>query len=447
VITELANIKDLFVIARNSVFPFKAQQINLEKIRDELNVNYIVEGSIQRSGDQLRINSQLIDVNQGNELWAKRYDRTLDDVFLLQDDIARSLAGALQVALKSPQDRTNPGATQNREAYDAYLHGKYLMDREEGDATNRAAIEKLERAVALDPNFALAHAALALVYRNRFFRHEAATEWEQKAFVEVEKALALDPNLAEAYVARGRLVWTRSNGYKHEEAIQNFRHALELNPNQAEAHRYLGIVYFHLGFFQAADEERSIAQSLDPLNPGHSADRIFQYFHNQKFDLALKEEENLPPGSRSVFRPLLLSYLGRQKDALESIQPFLAIQVASSEGLRDDPAIVRSVYTILLARSGDFRKAEESIDRAIQNDSGFSHFHHAEYNIAVAYAIMGKVDLAVDWLQKTADHGFPCYPSFENDPYFQKLRSHPPYVEFLAKMKQQWEQSRARLQL
>ena len=208
-----------------------------------------------------------------------------------------------------------------------------------------------------------------------------------------------------------------------------------------------GIVYFHLGFFQAAAEEGSIAQSLDPLNPGHSADRIFQYFHNQKFDLALKEEENSPPGNRSVFRPLLLSYLGRHKEALESIQPFLAIQVASSEGLRDDPAIVRSAYAILLARSGDFLKAEENIDRAIQNDLGFSHFHHAEYNIAVAYAILGKVDMAVEWLQKTADHGFPCYPSFENDPYFRELLSHPPYVEFLAKLKQQSEESRARLQL
>ena len=443
VITELANVKHLFVIARNSVFPFKGKPVDLKQIREELKVKYIVEGSVQRSGDQLRIQSQLIDVTQGNELWAKRYDRTLQNVFSLQDDIARNIAGALQIALQSPEESPSPKLTENREAYDAYLHGKYLMDREEGDATNLAAVQALERAVRLDPGFALAHASLAIVYRNRFFRHDPSSEWEQKAFVEVEKALALDPNLAEAYVARGRLVWTRSGGFPHEKAIRDFRYALSLNPNQAEAHRYLGIVLLHLGFFKEAEEESGIAQSLDPLNPGHGFDRTMQYLHTQRFELALKADQSA--GERSVFRPLVLSYLGRHKEALEAIQPLLTIETASSEGLKDNPAIVKSAYAVLLAHSGNFKEAEENIALAIQKDNGFSHFHHAEYNIASAYAIMGKRDLAVHWLQKTAEHGFQCYPSFERDPNFASLRGYPPFQNLLATLKDQYDQYRRSL--
>ena len=448
-ITDLARVPGMLVIARNSVFHYKGQKVDLKKIGDELDVNYVLEGSVQRSGGRVRIHAQLIDVESGFHLWADRYDRSLEDVFALQDDISTRIAGALQVRL-APSGAGGAGAvpTKNLEAYDAYLRGRYLVQTSPGDAGQEGAISMFERAVALDPGFALARAALASGYVERIFRRDPRREWEEKALAEIEKALSLDPNLPEAYLARERAVWTRRNNFPHERAAKDLRKVLSLNPGLAEAHADLAAIYVHVGFFEKSEAESKLARRLDPHDQSISHFLISAYLFSQRYDLALAEcetYESAAAGPRHPWKALALSNLNRKEEAFAFLEDLLAMDPKHPAFQREMWESALGVYAVLLARAGDHTKSEQYIARAIEADRGLGHFHHSEYNIACAYALMGKPRLAVEWLEKAADHGFPCYPLFVADPNLSSLRSDPAYQSLLRKMKAQWEHYRATL--
>jgi len=294
------------------------------------------------------------------------------------------------------------------------------------------AIAFFEKAIALDPSFALAHAGLALAYRDTLFNRDPGKEWEEKALVEVEKALSLDPNLAEAYSARGQLAWTRLNNYPHERAARDYRRAIVLNPSLAEAHGWLGTVYWHVGLFEKALEAETLSGKFDP-GEQHLGTGL-TYLVWQRYDLAVQELDKDPRDARSPWKALALFYQGRDREASALIEEYLKTHARDS--------LPRSVTALLAARSGQASKAEEQIALAIQYDRGLSHFHHVQYNIGVAYALMGKPRQAVEWLQKSAEHGFPCYPFFSADPNLASLRGDPGYEALLRKLKVEWEHYR-----
>ena len=448
-ITDLARVPGMLVIARNSVFRYKGRKVELEKIGNELDVNYVLEGSVQRSGGRVRIHAKLIDVDSGFHLWADRYDRSLEDVFALQDDISARIAGALQVQLApigAGRDASAP--TKNLEAYDAYLRGRHLYLTSPGDAGRESAIAMFERAVALDPGFALAHAALASGYVERIFRRDPRPEWEEKALAETEKALSLDPNLPEAYLARERVVWTRRNNFPHERAATDLRKAISLNPGLAEARIDLAAIYVHLGFFEKSEAESKLARRLDPHDFSISHFLISAYLFSQRYDLALAECERYESevaGRRHPWKALALARLKRDGDAFALIENILGMDPKDPTFQREMWESALGVYAVLLARAGDHRKSEQYIARAIEADRGLGHFHHSEYNIASAYALMGKPRLAVEWLEKAANNGFPCYPLFASDPNLSSLRSDPAYQSLMRKMKSDWERYRVTL--
>ncbi len=431
-ITDLTKIPGMLVIARNSVFQYKAKTVDVKTVGRELGVRYVLEGSVQRSGDRVRLNAQLIDVATGYHLWADRYDREMKDLFLLQDDISESILAALKLRLREPASGSSREApTQSLEAYDVYLKAMHLHHSADGDEREQA-IPLLERAIALDPRFALAHAGLALAYRDRLFWRDPQKEWEEKALVEVEKALSLDPNLAEAYMARGQLTWTRFNNYPHERAVRDYHRAIGLNPNLAEAHYWLAIVYQHVGLFEKALQEAAVFGRLEPGRQFRL--RGFTYFNWGKPDLAV---QNLGKDSDPAGDPwlaLALAYAGREPEAAAANAESLKSQTRGS--------FTRSVEAFMAAKNGDAAKAEKEIALAIQFDRGLSHFHHAEYNIGVAYALMGKPRQAVEWLEKAASEGLPCYPFFATDPNLASLRGDPAYQALLRKMKSEWEHYR-----
>jgi len=446
-ITDLAKVPGMLVIARNSVFRYKGQKIDIKKVGDELDVNYVLEGSIQRAEGRVRINAQLIDVESGFHVWADRYDRSLEDVFALQDDISAKIAGALQVRL-APSEAREAGAvpTKNLEAYDTYLRGRHLFQTSPGDAGQESAISLFERAVALDPGFALAHAALARGYVIRLFNRDPRREWEEKAFAEIEKALSLDPNLPEAYLARASVLWTRLNNFPHERAAKDLRRALSLNPGLAEAHSNLALIYFHVGLFEKSEEESKVARRLDPHEPENSFRLAAVYLFWQKYGPAVAEFERYESaGRRHPWKALALSNLNRDEEAFAFLENFLRVDPKDPAFERQRWEVALGVYPVLLSRAGDDRKAEQYIARAVESDRGLGHFHHSEYNIASAYALMGKPRQAVEWLQKSAEHGFPCYPLFASDPTLNSLRGDPAYHSLLRKMKAEWEHYRATL--
>jgi TolB-like protein len=431
-ITDLTKVPGMLVIARNSVFQYKGKVVDVRTVGKELGVRYVLEGSVQRSGGRVRLNAQLIDVATGYHLWADRYDREMKDLFGLQDDISGNILTALKLKLTAAaSERSSAAPTQNLDAYDAYLRAMHLYRSTEEEGQEQA-IPLFERAIALDPGFALAHAGLAQAYRDRLFNRDPRKEWEEKALVEIEKALSLDPNLAEAYSARGQLTWTRLNNYPHERAVRDYRRAIELNPNLAEAHLWLAIVYWHVGLFEKALEAAAVAGKVDPGQQFFTTGLTYLYW--QKYDLAVQEFDKDPDAVRGPWKALALFHQGRDREASALNEEFLKTHARESHP--------RSVGALLAARSGQAAKAEEQIALAIQYDRGLSHFHHVEYNIGAAYALMGKPREALEWLQKSAEHGFPCYPFFAGDPNLAALRSDPGFESLLRKLKAEWEHYR-----
>lgn len=328
------------------------------------------------------------------------------------------------------------GRPTNSAAYEHYLRGRYYANRQI-KTDNETAIAMLERAVALDPNFAAAHAELAQAYVWRFFLFTPNEKvWEEKAFVEVEKALSLDPDLAVAYQARGRLLWTPANHFPHEKAIRDYRRALALDQSLGEAQNQLALVLIHIGAFDQAHKELQKAVTVNPTN-SLAQFRIGETLVLQgKYDEALtalgKAPNEANPSLTEFSIALALIHLGRREEAAARVADF-------TRGSLEDGGLFAGIQALLASLDGKNDRAEAKIGIAIEQGRGFGHFHHTTYNIACAYSIMKNPDEAIRWLRKTADGGFPCYPLFESDPYLNNLRKDPRFRTLIVELRKQWE--------
>ena len=440
IITDLSQIPDLLVIARNSVIQYKGKIVSPSVIGDQLNVRYILQANVQHAGENLRVNARLVDTKQGREVWAKKFDSKMKDVFSVQDSISKHIIEELKIAIAKEDAVSKPPPTQNMEAYEHYLRGYYFIRK--AAASNRPLIDSaillFEKAISLDPRFALAYAAIGRAYTTLFFIYSADSKLESKAYVAIEKALSLDPKLAIAYVAKGNLSWTLSNGFPHEKAIKEYKHALTLNPNLVEAHESLGGIYFHIGLLDEALRELRIALTLDPASSFAKRRIPRVHWYQQKFDSALQGFSALEPSDFLRENAMVLLSIGRTDEATKVLDKLSTFRQEIGYDLA-------AGYAVLYAGTGRKKEAEEKIKFAIENNKGDSHFHHAEHLIATAYALMGNAKDAVEWLQKAADHGLPCYPLFKNDPNLKNIRNDPGYISLMEKLRKQWEVYKATL--
>jgi TolB-like protein/class 3 adenylate cyclase len=263
IITDLSNISGLLVIARNSSFKFKGQSVDLRQVAGDLGVRYVLEGSVRRAGEQLRISAQLIDGNTGAHLWAERYDRPLDDVFAVQDDITGKIVQALHLEVtQAERERVMRRYTDDLQAYDDYLLARSLR----ADLTkesNEAARRLLEGAIERDPNFAAAYAELSWVHHRAW-----ETDWSDipdasrdLALELAQKAVALDDSLAEGHA---RLAWAYLWRRQFDDAIAEGRRAIALDPNYADGYMLLSHILIYAG---EAEEGVEIANEGMPLDP------------------------------------------------------------------------------------------------------------------------------------------------------------------------------------
>jgi adenylate cyclase len=319
IITALSKLSQLFVIARNSSFTFKGKNVDVQEVGAKLGVRHVLEGSVRKSGNRVRITAQLIDAATGGHLWAERFDRDLTDIFAVQDDVTQHIVGALAINLTDDQQRLAPEHTRNAEAYDCFLRGRELWHRLTKE-TNAAARDLLQRAIDLDPGFASAHAFLALThgldYLNRWSRspqasreegeaaatravaaddHDPCAHWalglvrlysrqNDAAVAEVERALVLNPNFAEGHVSLGEALHYSG---RNEEALVCFDRGMALNP-------YFPDVLLHfraLALFQLGRYEETVDLLLQRLsrNPVTDVSRSLlaaSYGHLGRFDEA-----------------------------------------------------------------------------------------------------------------------------------------------------------------
>ena len=265
-ISALARVKGLSVAARTSAFQFKGRSLDVSEIGERLKVQTILEGSVRKMGNRLRITAQLVDVHDGYQLWSERYDRAMDDVFAIQDEIGRAIAESLKVTLSRPPSGpiVRPG-TKNLDAYHLCLRGRFLLNRLSGLFESLTAARRcFEEAVALDPEYAAAYAGLseccnALGYTTFL----AAPEASRAALAAAAHAVALDPSMAEAHTALG---WTKTLfAIDMVTAEQDFARALELAPGYPPAHGYYALLLVGLGRFDEAMAHAEQARQLDPL--------------------------------------------------------------------------------------------------------------------------------------------------------------------------------------
>ena len=351
------------------------------------------------------------------------------------------MAGSYVWFVRLPQagEPSRSSQTINSAAFDLYLRGKVNAGSENRD-NNETAVKLLEQALALDPTFAPAYAALARAYHIKAFYYAPDSEKKklnEDAQVAVEKALRLDPNLAEAYLARGLLLWTHANRFPHDLAAQSYERAIALNPKLDEAHHQLALVYLHVGLLDRgwAQVERALAANPANMTARFRFGVIDLYRGRNEAALAIFNSTPLErnPALLTFQKAAALLQLGSIQEATALVDEYLAAYSA------DEGGTVTSVKAMLLAKAGNARDAEKAIQRAIEIGRGFGHFHHTAYNIASAYALLNKPNEAMRWLQTAADDGFPCYPLFEQDRNLNSLRTDKRFVAFLAQM-------RARLQ-
>ena len=442
IISALAKIEDLRVIARTSILQYKGTKKSVIEIAKELDVNTILEGSVRRIEGNVRVVAQLIDIKTDDHLWANTYDRKLDDIFEVQSDIAMNIANALEAEL-SPELTAElaSSATQDTRAYENYLKGKeqYSKYTEEG---HREAIKYHNQALELDPNYALAYAELGNAYAQMYNITKEVT-FKELGFQSVEKALSINPDLAEAYKARGLL---KEYTGQLKKSLEDNLKAVNLKPGYTDAISNVGLLYFNFGDLSKSYILFKKASVLDPNHRYRAWYQSIPLFIMNENDRAIKElEKGLEKISDSyVMRSALFFYHlnnGDYKEAKSMIDELLEVR-------SDDRRILelRSLYhfmqdeqqegvnmmtqvpypteysQLLLAQAymklGQVRKGDEILETISLKsrelvDSG-SPSYHPYYKLAQVNAIQGNFDNTFSLLQDAIDNGFRGYAHEDN---------------------------------
>jgi len=359
---------------------------------------------------------------------AKEPNDRFPDMPTLHAELTAATSG--KVMASTPVQR--PPA--NLEAYGIYLRGTHSFDKRT-ESGNERAIERLERATQEDPAFAPAFAALGAAYVEKFFTYDPDEEWEERAVVAIEKARAIDPGLAKIYVVKGNLLWTRARRFPHQDAIDEYRRALAIDPNNAEALNELGKVLFHIGRLDEA--AKSFEQSLEIdaayINPRFRWALTEMYRGN--YGKSIEFLRMLPAGSHgssvTALGALNLHYMGRTQDGLRILS-----RATPAEKQESDFASIEAIFHAL---AGNEAAAEERIMAEIEVSHDLGHYHHGVCYIASARAIMGDADTAIDLLAQAADDGFPCYPWFERDPCLASVRDNPRFRQLISELKARWQ--------
>ncbi|MGC2111631.1 MAG: tetratricopeptide repeat protein [Candidatus Korobacteraceae bacterium] len=420
-LNELAKTPGLRVAARTSSFQFKGKSGDLPAIGKQLDVGTVLEGSVRKEGNRVRIAAELVKVEDGFQLWSGTYDRDLNDVFAVQDEIARAITSELKVRLLNSKAEITPQRATNSEAYNAYLQGRYFYERRTQDDLGKA-FQYFEQAVKLDPQYARAWSALAwaLIARTEAAYGSSFEEGYRLARSAAERALQLDPGLAEAHAAIGRI--KRTNDWDWSGAETSFQRALALEPQNTIVLLGASSLAASLGRFDQAIALNRRAVEIDPLSVvAHVSLGVHAYYAGQQ-DLATDAYQKslaISPDDPEAHYLLGLVYLTRSKP-----------QQALAEFQKDQRSSEKSVGEALAYSAlGSKAEADLALAQLIAN-----YKFQAAYQIAEVYAFRGEVDRAFEWLELARTHHDAGLPAIKGDPLLKNLYHDPRYAEFLRKM-------------
>jgi TolB-like protein/Flp pilus assembly protein TadD len=425
-INMLTRVKSLHVPGRSSSFAFKGKNEEdiFRKVGEQLHVNAVLEGSVRKAGDKLRITAQLINVADGFHLWSETYDRDMKDILAVQSDVARRVVEALQVQLGVEEARAlTKKPTENPEAHRLYLLGRYHFAKfTRAGWTN--AIHYFEQALQLDPNFALAYCGLADTYGWAGGQIMAGREAWAREMELAQKALALDPNLAEAHLAMGTALFSALSPHSSEKELDR---AVELNPNLALIYDQYGWTFAEMGRFDEAIAAEKKALELDPLNTFLNTDLAFFLYWARRYEDAITQiRKTLELDPNNAFAHSILGWCliwkGNKAEARAEFQ--------KATSLDDLPWYISSLGYACAAK-GDRAKAEQIL-QDLEELSKQRYVSPA--NRAAVYLGLGEKEEALDWLEKAYEDRDPIFWWIDGDQLYDSVRNEPRFQALVQKI-------------
>lgn len=425
IINALGRVPGIRVASYTSSLRFRGKASDPQTIGRDLMVTWLLEGSVRRSGGHIRIAVQLVRASDGFTAWSGRFDRLLDDIFMVQDDIAGQIAETLTHRVAKPASPLVTSTTSHAEAYSLYLEGRYLWNKRPGDVVWQA-IDRFERAIAIDPRFAPAHAALASVYGTLGaweFGVLPPAEALAKAKSAAARALELDPQLAAGHTAVG---YARLHfDWDADDACRQFDQAIALNPAWVDAHHW----HSHALCASARFEESLITcrriVELDPLNPLMHAHVSWHHYMAKDYPEALLQADRVVRVEPAFqwgyyFKGWALERLDRGGEAVESLRQ--AVKLSSN-----NPVMIAGLGHALAA-TGERREAGRMV-RELEGLRGAKGLF--AYEIGVIHAALGERDRALEWLARAVTERSGWIAYLRVDPRIETLRSHARFLELL----------------
>jgi TolB-like protein len=430
VIRKISQTGKVIVRPTSAVRRFLTEETDAVEAAKQLNTDAVLEGSVQKADDRLRISVNLLRTSDGSSIWSDSFDTHSGDIFAVQDAVAQQVASRLQLRLDPDQNaRLNKHATANAVAYDYYLRGVYSFDQRtwgpKAKPQAESTAELFKNAITADPEFALAHAQLANVYAWIGTLIEPQNSlWFDHAQEEISRADNLDPNLAETHLARMTVLTGSRSGYQWEAGIREGLAAQHIDPNVGHAN--LADAYYHIGLEEQSEREFNKALEIDPTSQFNQNEYVLFLLNYRRYnEMASLEKKYFPDD------PLFSDYFvgnGQIDEAAKLIEQ-------ETKDYPDNPWSF-GLKAIVLEKKGDHAGAEAAIRDAIKLLRPLElSYHHMTYQIACAYAVMGKKDEAMKWLRETATTGYPVYPVFARDAFLDPIRKEPEFIQFMTEMK------------
>jgi serine/threonine-protein kinase len=424
-ITALSKITGLQVKARTSSFAFKGKNEDIQKIGELLHVSHLVEGSVAKAGNRLRISAQLIQASDGNHLWSDTYDREMQDIFAVRSDVAQQVVHALQVKLGVEATRAlAQKPTENLKAFQYYMQGRASAQRRTREDLLEA-IGYYERAIEQDRNYALAYAGLSDAYGNLGFRgYIAPQDGRRQADENARKALALDENLAESHAALGQayVAFSPSNFSLGDREL---RRAIEFSPSLAFAHFYLGNSLVRQGRLDEGLEEYLKARELDPLSSIIARGVATPYYLKRNYGRALellRQANELGPAFSATWEIGVYIQNGLFSETLAELE--------KAKGERKNDSVLISSTGMVYAAQGKQSEALQTIEE-LEEMSGAT-LSEAHW-IAKIYAALNEKEQALLWLERGLAAG-AIGAFYKDDPVWDPIRSDPQFTDLLRRM-------------
>jgi len=423
-INDLAQISGLKVVGRSSSFQFRGKDVDLRDVGQKLGVANVLEGSVRREGNHVRVTAELVKTADGFQLWSQTYDREFNDILAVQDEIASAAAGTLRLKLlgNTGQPLASTLRSENPDAYQAYLQGKYFAARGQDREDLDKALSYIEQAIQLDPNYAAAWAQRSQVLETMAaYSFIESSQGFRRARESAEKAISLDPDLAAGYLRLATI--QMSHDWDWDGAEVSLRKAAMLEPGSADVIEGQAYLARSLGRTDEAIELYKLAVGLDPLRANFQLTLGYELFYQGRYDEALAalqkaEESNPHLSSLYMTRGKIFFSQGRKEEALAEME----------KEQRDGERWTGEAFAYYaLGRTEDSNSALKQLIAAHQNDSAFQ--------IAEIYAYRGETDKAFAWLDRAYRQRDPGTPEMKTSPLMKSLLQDPRRAELLRKMK------------